>query len=199
MEQSNTTSVRERTRRAVRAELTMLGQELIVAGGYEQTTIDDIVTAAGMSKRTFFRYFASKDDLVLSKYEFFGDQFAEAFAARPVDEPVWESFRRAFDIVVGYFDDSTQLPRILGIEKILNSTPGLRAGELERISRVQDRLCVMVRARTGRNSPSDPGPAAITGAALSCLIAAKDTWITSDPRPPFDGLLDRAMAALQPA
>jgi len=199
MEQSNTISVRERTRRAVRAELTMLGQELIVTGGYEQTTIDDIVAAAGMSKRTFFRYFASKDDLVLSKYEFFGDQFAEAFAARPVDEHVWESFRRAFDIVVGYFDDSTQLPRILGIEKILHDNPALRAGELERISRVQERLCVLLRERTGRQSPSDPGPAAITGAALSCLIAAKDIWITADPRPPFDAVLDTAMSAMRPA
>lgn len=197
MQQGNPISVRERTRRAVRAEMTMLGQELIAARGYEQTTIDDIAAAAGMSKRTFFRYFASKDDVVLSKYEFFGDQFAEAFAARPHDEPLWTSFRRAFDVVVGYFDDTTQLPRILATEKIINDNPALKAGELERISRVQDQLADLLRERTGRRSPADPGPAAITGAAFSCLLAAKATWITADPRPPFGELLDHAMAAVQ--
>jgi AcrR family transcriptional regulator len=199
MQQGNQISVRERTRRAVRAELTMLGQELIAAKGYEQATIDDIVAAAGMSKRTFFRYFASKEDLVLSKYEFFGDQFAEAFAARPRDEPVWESFRRAFDVVVGYFDDTAQTPRILAMEKIISGNTALSAGELERVSRVQEQLAVLLRERTGRHSPTDPGPAAITGAALSCLLAAKATWITAEQRPPFGDLLDHAMAALQPA
>ena len=199
MQQSETISVRERTRRAVRAEMTMLGQELIAARGYEQTTIDDIVAAVGMSKRTFFRYFSSKDDLVLSKYEFFGDQFADVFAARPSDEPVWESFRRAVDVVVGYFDDATQVQRILGIEKVIEGNPALRAGELERVSRVQEQLAVLLRERTGRHSPTDPGPDAITGAAFSCLLAAKATWISADPRPPFGELLDHAMAAMQPA
>lgn len=197
--QDNSLSVRERTRRAVRAEMTMLGQELIAARGYEQTTIDDIAAAVGMSRRTFFRYFTSKDDVVLSKYEFFGDQFAEAFAARPRDEPLWESFRQAFDVVVGYFDDTTELPRILAMEKIINGNPALSAGELERISRVQRELTTLLRERTGRHSPADPGPAAITGAALSCLLAAKATWITADQRPPFGEVLDRAMAALRPA
>jgi AcrR family transcriptional regulator len=198
MQQDNLISVRERTRRAVRAELTMLGQELIAARGYEQTTLDDIVAAAGMSKRTFFRYFASKEDLVLSKYEFFGDQFVEVFAARPSDEPVWESFRRAFDVVVGYFDDTTQSPRILGMEKVIDGNPALRAGELERVSRVQKQLAALLRERTGRYSPADPGPVAIAGAALSCLLAAKATWITAEQSPPFGEVLDHAMAALRP-
>jgi AcrR family transcriptional regulator len=199
MQQRNPISVRERTRRAVRAELTMLGQELFAARGYEQTTVEDIAAAAGMSKRTFFRYFASKEDLVLSKYEFYGDQFAETFAARPPDEPIWDSFRGAFDLVADYFDDAAHVPRILAIEKIINSNPALKAGELERISRVQDQLAALLRERTGRHSPTDPGPAAITGAALACLLAAKATWITTEPRPPFRELLDHAMATMHPA
>src|SRR6266508_2848864 len=52
--------VRERTRRAVRGELAQLAAGLFVEKGYDETTIDDLAAAAGMSKRTFFRYFASK-------------------------------------------------------------------------------------------------------------------------------------------
>ncbi|RFA10383.1 hypothetical protein B7R54_15095 [Subtercola boreus] len=57
--------------------------------GYDGTTVDQIAAAAGMSKRTFFRYFPSKDDLVIGKYDLFADRMAEAFDERPVDEPVW--------------------------------------------------------------------------------------------------------------
>src|SRR6266545_7692516 len=60
--------VRERTRRAVRDELTQLAKDLFVEKGYDETTIDDLAAAAGMSRRTFFRYFASKEELVMGKY-----------------------------------------------------------------------------------------------------------------------------------
>src|SRR4051812_32379863 len=75
--------VRERPRRAVRGELTQLAVDLFVEKGYDETTIDDLAAAAGMSKRTFFRYFASKEELVMGKYEVFGEQLAEDLAARP--------------------------------------------------------------------------------------------------------------------
>src|SRR6266568_401324 len=79
--------VRERTRRAVRGELAQLAADLFVEKGYDETTIDDLAAAAGMSKRTFFRYFASKEELVMGKYEFFGQQLAEDLAARPAANP----------------------------------------------------------------------------------------------------------------
>ncbi len=60
-------------------------------------------------------------------------------------------------------------------------------------------LAALLRERTGRHSPADPGPVAITGAALSCLLAAKATWIAAEQRPPFGEVLDLAMAALRPA
>ena len=85
--------VRERTRRTVRGELAQLAVGLFVEKGYDETTIDDLAAAAGMSKRTFFRYFASKEELVMGKYEFFGEQLAEDLAARPAGEPVWVSLR----------------------------------------------------------------------------------------------------------
>src|SRR6266536_1666319 len=88
--------VRERTRRAVRGELAQLAVGLFVEKGYDETTIDDLAAAAGMSRRTFFRYFASKEELVMGKYEFFGEQLAEELAARPVDDPLWASLRPLF-------------------------------------------------------------------------------------------------------
>src|SRR5436189_5890623 len=100
--------VRERTRRAVRGELAQLAVGLFVEKGYDETTIDDLAAAAGMSKRTFFRYFASKEELVMGKYEILGEQLAEDLAARPADEPIWASLRRVFGRVVEYFESEAR-------------------------------------------------------------------------------------------
>jgi AcrR family transcriptional regulator len=199
MKESTPIPVRERARRAMRAELAMLAQDLFAAKGYEQTTIDDLVAAAGISRRTFFRYFTSKEDLVLGKYDAWSQMLVEALAARPADEPVWESLRRAFDFVVEYFEDATLAERSLEMEKVIHDNPALSAGELERISRVQSELAALVGARTGRRTATDPRPTVVAGAALACVIAAKDVWITTDRGRPFGTLLDEAMGALKPA
>src|SRR3954453_17186858 len=96
--------VRERTRRAVRGELAQLAVSLFVEKGYDETTIDDLAAAAGMSKRTFFRKLASKEPLVMGKCEFFGQQLAEDLAARPADEPIWASLRQVFGRVVEHME-----------------------------------------------------------------------------------------------
>lgn len=197
MQQNGPVPVRERTRRAVRAELTMLAQGLFVANGYNETTVDDIAAAAGMSRRTFFRYFASKEELVLGKYEILGDRLVEAIAARPNDEPIWISLRRALDVVAEYFD-ATRGSQAVAMERIIQDNPALAAGFLERVSRAQGLIADIVRKRIGRQDPTDPRAAAIVGAAYSCFIAAKSTWIASNRARQFGDLLDEAMGALEP-
>ena len=198
MDESTPMPVRERARRAMRTELAMLAQDLFAVEGYEETTIDALVAAAGISRRTFFRYFTSKEDLMLGKYDAWSQMLAEALATRPVDEPVWESLRRAFDVVVEHFEDATLAERALAIEKIIHDNPALSAGELERISRVQSDLAELVRTRMGTLAATDPRPTVIAGAALTCVIAAKDVWITTDRGRPFGELLDEAMGAIKP-
>src|SRR6266513_4552741 len=100
--------VRERTRRAVRGELAQLAVGLFVEKGYDETTIDDLAAAAGMSKRTFFRYFASKEELVMGKYEILGEQLAEDLANRPADEPLWASMRQVFGRVADHVENDAR-------------------------------------------------------------------------------------------
>lgn len=114
--------MRERTRRIAQTELTVVAQDLFLEHGYEETTVDQIAAAAGMSKRTFFRYFPSKDALVIGKYDLFGDRMAEALDQRPADEPVWESLRRVFDITLDYVQDEHQRARNDAMEAIVRST-----------------------------------------------------------------------------
>lgn len=195
MSEGTPVPIRERTRRLAQTELTSVAQDLFLEHGYESTTVDQIAAAAGMSKRTFFRYFPSKDDLVIGKYDLFGDRMADALDARPMDEPVWESLRRVFDITLDYVRDDQQRARNEAMDRIVQSTPQLTARYLEKLQRVQVLLVGRVAERLGQ-SPSDPRPAAIVGAAFACLQAARASWLGSDQSEPFDGYLDRVMGTL---
>jgi len=193
MNEINPTPIRERTRRLAQTELTMVAQDLFLEHGYDETTVDQIAAAAGMSKRTFFRYFPSKDDLVIGKYDLFGDRMAEALDARPADEPVWESLRRVFDITLDYVQDDGQRARNDAMEHIVQSTPQLTARYLEKLQRVQALLIGRVAERLAL-SATDPRPAAIVAAAFACMQAARASWLGSDQSKPFDTFLDDTMS-----
>lgn len=187
--------MRERTRRLVRGELSVIAQDLFVEQGYEETTVEQIAAAAGMSKRTFFRHFASKEDLVIGKYDLFGDRMAEALAARPADELVWESLRRVLDITAVYLEDGPDKVRNDAMDRIVHSTPTLTAGYLEKLSRMQDLLVEEVARRLGNGTvdPLDPRPTAIVGAAFACMTAAQAAFGASDQSRPFAEFLDESM------
>lgn len=191
-------SFRERTRRLALTELTLVAQDLFLEHGYENTTVDQIAAAAGMSKRTFFRYFASKDDLVVGKYDLFGDRVADALDARPMDEPVWMSMRRVFDITLDYVQDEHARARNDAMERIVRSSPQLNARYLEKMQRVQEILVSRVATRLGGESSrsDDPRAAAVVGAAFACMHAARIAWLESNQERPFSVYLDDAMSSL---
>lgn len=190
-------TIRERTRRLAQTELTVVAQDLFLEHGYENTTVDQIAAAAGMSKRTFFRYFASKDDLVIGKYDLFGDRVAEALDARPADEPVWESLRRVFDLTLEYVQDEHTRARNDAMERIVRGSAQLNARYLEKMQRVQELLVGRVASRLGGSAtaPNTPRPAAIVGAAFACMQAARVAWLESDQQQSFGEYLDDAMSA----
>lgn len=173
-----TSPLRERTRRAVRAELIDAAQDLFVAQGYEATTVDQIAAAVGMSRRSFFRYFASKDDLVLGKYDAMADQLAEALHARPVEEPLWDSLRRVFDGVVDYATDPAKAQRMAAMERIVHANDALRASYLQRLDTIQGALVDAARERAHAAGhawrDADPAPAVAVGAAFACMRTAND-------------------------
>jgi len=198
MDEISPTPIRERTRRLAQTELTTVAQDLFLEHGYDETTVDQIAAAAGMSKRTFFRYFPSKDDLVIGKYDLFGDRMAEALDARPAGEPVWESLRRVFDITLDYVQDDRQRARNDAMDVIVRSTPQLYAGYLEKMQRVQKLLTGRIAERLGTRTADDElSAAAIVGAAFACMQAAAAAWFTSDRSGEFGATLDRAMGTLQ--
>lgn len=190
---SDPESFRDRTRRVVTAELIDVAQDLFVQHGYEAVTVDQIAAAAGMSKRTLFRYFPSKDALVLGKYDRHGEQFAAALAARPADEPVWEALRRMFDDVVTYISDPERNRRAREIDRVINTSETLRAGYLERMQRAQRLIVVEVVKRSNGSIPEFDAAALVAAAFAAMSVAHAATQENSAPLP---SALDTAMKAI---
>jgi AcrR family transcriptional regulator len=74
--------LRERKRQETLERITAAGLKLFAAQGYEATTLDAIAAEAGISRRTFFHYFKSKDDILISMQSGLGKQLAAELARR---------------------------------------------------------------------------------------------------------------------
>src|ERR1039458_1026588 len=110
-------TLRNRATRAVRAEIAAVAVRLFLAQGFDKTTVDQVAAEAGLSRASFFRYFGSKEDVLLGHLGEFGHKVAEALAARPAREPAWQALRRSFDLLIterlAYPDEGLTLRRIL--------------------------------------------------------------------------------------
>lgn len=189
-------NLRERTRQAVRAQLMTVAWELFVEQGYDATTVDEIAAAAGMSQRSFFRYFGAKEDVVLVKFEAVGALLAEELARRPASEDAWTALRRSFEVIV---EPAERDPRHgLVLLRITDQSPALRAGRLEQQTRWQELLTPLVAARLTTAADHDPRAAALTAAALACLNVANAVWLDSGGTQSLRRLLDDAMGAVRP-
>ncbi|MCI1747892.1 MAG: TetR/AcrR family transcriptional regulator [Acidipropionibacterium sp.] len=83
--------LREQKKRQTRHDIHRAALELVLADGMESLTIEKIAERAGVSQRTFFNYFPSKDAAVLGLPPDLGQRIAESFASRPADEQAWDT------------------------------------------------------------------------------------------------------------
>jgi AcrR family transcriptional regulator len=87
-------------REAIRSELTEAAVRLMREVGFAGTTAGEIAAAVGVSERTFFRYFPTKEDAVLQPIESLGSEIAAALKARPAAESPLHALRAALNLAV---------------------------------------------------------------------------------------------------
>lgn len=158
--------------------------------GYDHTSVREITDAVQVSERTFFRYFASKEDLVLSFVRNGTASFAAALAARPPQEDPLTAARHAFHAslreVSGAIGD---LHSYLSVMRLIDSTPSLLAAYLSCVHEQDDEIIQLLARREGVDPATDRRPrvlAAVIGALV--FLANRDS-------PSADALTSEALAA----
>ncbi|APE34900.1 hypothetical protein BOX37_14150 [Nocardia mangyaensis] len=189
-------TLRERTRAAMRDEVSEVAFRLFSEQGFDKTTVEQIAAEAGLSRTTFFRYFGTKEEVVLGKMSEFGPRIAAALAARPAEERCWQALRRSFDVITEPTADEPQ--PFLNLMRLLNDACALMTRQWEKTQGWHSLLVPEIARRLCDDSEStgDLRAHALVGAAISCLDAATDAWTASEGAAPLSELLDQAMGVL---
>ncbi|MFJ3789617.1 TetR family transcriptional regulator [Kitasatospora sp. NPDC090091] len=193
----------ERKRRLVAEELAAAALQLLAQKGFDAVTIDEIAAAAGVSKRTFFRYFASKEDVVVQVLADLGPVMRTELAARPAGERPSLALRNAVWISVAACADGAgrggASERALRVVQLILGTPALLARFLERQAQWREELAAELAHRLGLDPATAMYPPLAAGMALSAFDAVLRRWSGSDGAEDPAALLEQAFAVLAPA
>ncbi|GIF73461.1 TetR family transcriptional regulator [Asanoa siamensis] len=160
--------LRERKKLRTRATIRAQALRLFAEKGYGETTVEQIAEAADISPSTFFRYFPSKEQLVL--VDDYDPIMIRAFQEQPADVPVLTALRRSMERVFGEMSPE-QLDREMARQKLIRSVPELRAAQLDELQRTIELLAEGVAARMGR-PPGDLESRAFAGAVVGSIMGA---------------------------
>lgn len=173
--QDKISGLRERKRADTHARVHSAAMELFSHKGFEATTLDDIASAAGVSRRSLFHYFASKEDIVLSTKAGLGDLIEAAVARRPADEPLLAMAENALTDMASDF----QGPGPRALARLIHDTPALRSGDQAKYEALEGRLARAMAARKGL-APDDLQTRVVATTAIGVLRMATGAWLASD-------------------
>ncbi|MCX5370239.1 TetR family transcriptional regulator [Streptomyces sp. NBC_00103] len=186
-------TLRERKKQRTRDALLRAAVELFTSQGYEGTTVDEITAAVDVSQRTFFRYFAGKDEAALALVEMTVERFAEAVRARPPHEPPLEALRQA--VLEGWYSINEVVESVVPVElylrmyRVIESTPVLLAAHLRRSVEVEEDLARVIAEREGLDVDADPRPRLAVAVFSGVMRVTERQWSTG-----ADFSLDRIRA-----
>ncbi|WJL94494.1 TetR family transcriptional regulator [Microbacterium sp. ET2] len=184
-----------RSRQRAYAEITEVAMGLFLANGFDNTTIDEIAQAAGISRRSFFRYFGTKEDVVLGHFVADGALLRAELEKRPTDEDAWEALQAAVTATLAAPDQA----QMLAVSRMMYGTPSLRARSIEKHLRWYDDLVPEVERRLP--PPTDARALAarvLVGTAITCIDLAGEAWTRDDGARPLLYYVDAALTAVRP-
>lgn len=186
--------LRERKKVRTRDAIRDAAHDLFLERGFAGTTVDDIAAAAEVSPRTFFRYFASKEEVLFSRFDEALDLLQDFLDGRPADEPVTESLAIASA-------EFASLGGAVSADRatfdIYRSTEALNARYLQSFFRLESMLASWLAHRLGRPA-DDVLPRTFAAVVASGARVALDVW-AEQPEWDLQDLLQPTLAMVSGA
>jgi mycofactocin system transcriptional regulator len=172
-----------------RLEIERVAFTLFSERGFDETTVEDIAAAAGISRRTFFRYFASKNDVVWGDFDAGLSHFADVLDAADPEQPWMDALR------VAVVDFNSLEPELVPLHRdrmeLILHVPALQAYATLMYARWREVVTRFVADRTGAK-PDDLPPRLVGHTALAAAVAAYEQWL-AEPGGDLATLLDTSM------
>ncbi|WP_327283265.1 MULTISPECIES: TetR family transcriptional regulator [unclassified Streptomyces] len=172
--------LRERKKRRTRDALLRAALLLFVAQGYEHTTVDEITDAVYVSQRTFFRYFANKEEVAFAVQDLVEAHFVAALRSRPPAEGPLEALRGAvldaWDTLDEALSDVVPVDLYMRTYQLIESTPALLAVHLRRSTELEERIARLIAEREGLDVDADPRPRVAVAAFSGVMRVTGRLW-----------------------
>lgn len=172
--------LRERKKQRTRDALLRAALELFTTKGFEETTVDEIAEAVDVSQRTFFRYFANKQETAFAVQEMVEQRFVETLRERPADETPFVALRGA---VLGAWDAmGRSIEEVVPVElhmrtyQMIESTPSLLAAHLRRSIEMEEEIACVIAEREGLDVEKDPRPRVVVAAFSGVMRVTGRLW-----------------------
>lgn len=124
-------STRDVAKRAVRQQISQAALKRFSEHGYEASTVEEIAADVGMSIRTYFRYYRSKDDVLLDPTRAFKDTFLGALKARLGEHGIWEALAASLEHTATTCEKVGTTAQAKQLQDLVSRTPALLARQLE--------------------------------------------------------------------
>ncbi|MFI5723091.1 TetR family transcriptional regulator [Streptomyces cyaneofuscatus] len=172
--------LRERKKQRTRDALLRAALELFTTQGYERTTVDEIVEAVDVSQRTFFRYFASKEDITFAVQEMVESRFIAELCDRPAGEAPFEAMRRA--VLCAWNSIGEAIEEVITVDlhmrtyQMIESTPSLLAAHMRRGIALENQIAQLIAEREGLDVERDPRPRVAVAAFSGVMRVTGQLW-----------------------
>ncbi len=186
--------LRERKKAQTRRRIEDAALELFARDGFDEATVEAIASAADISPRTFFYYFAAKEDVVLADYAGRLDRIIQQLAMRPPTETPWEALRASFLVVAA--DYETERAGLIRRFRIIAGTPSVHARSLQLQSGWEDTVTATLAERMNRE-PQDLIPRLLAASALAAIRSSLQNWIATESKSSLPELVNNCFTHLE--
>ncbi|WP_194792050.1 TetR family transcriptional regulator [Pseudomonas sp. UFMG81] len=192
---------RERKKLMLRDALISAAYELFAEKGFDETRVEDITEKVDVSTRTFFRYFACKEDVVLDYQAAEHEDFMAALNRRPLDEPALTAVHHAAVEIVRYCENGSygfDADRFMTLQELLRSHPMVRAKNLQNGVDRRESIVQLIAQRMGTDPNDDIRPNVLAWVLDYAHIAAHDLWKKKKPSSvPYSDVLDEIFTVIE--
>lgn len=174
-----------------RGRLEQAAIELFGERGFDQTTVEDIAGKAGLTKRTFFRHFTDKREVLFGGAEEFKQLFVDSLAAVPADAPPFEAMKLTLEQVGASLDHRHDTARLR--QPVIASCADLRERELVKLASV---AAVLAEALHDRGV-AEPTASIAADSAVGIFRNAFERWVAPGEERELPALIREALDALR--
>jgi AcrR family transcriptional regulator len=184
--------LRERKRRQTRERLTRVAMALFLERGFEATTLDDIASAADISRRSFFHYFASKEDVVFAWQEESTAALIAAVAARPANESMLMAAENAISAMIRQLEPG----EAMAMAQLKRDNPALQARDQVKYEKLERALAEALGKRAGHKTERLQARL-VAMIATGAMRIGGELWAAEGAREKPEALAKRTFAALR--